>query len=356
MLKNNRLRKKFMKSFLFTLIGGLAVVACTIFLLRVIISPPTIPTHAQVPFFPEPAVIAERNRPAFDVAEAHPEDELINTELPTQDEWTRKENFFTLLIFGYDTGLNTDTIMVASFDAVKREACIVSIPRDTRVDARRNIARINSAYPVGRQGGLGHDGGVAQLRREVQTIIGFIPDFYVSVEERAFIRIVDAVGGVNINVPFHMRYTDPCDDLHINIPAGQQRLSGQQALHFVRYRLGDNPGRNISDYQRMQNQQQFIRAMMDELLSPRTVLRVPELIYTYRDHVRTDLSLTELLWFAEQFILGDVTLHTHNYPTDSVRLTHWYEIPKAEEALELINRTINPFTKELTLDNLQLAG
>ncbi|MCL2500493.1 MAG: LCP family protein [Defluviitaleaceae bacterium] len=356
MLKSGRLRKRFYQSFLLTLFGGLAIVACTVFLLRMVISPPAIPAHAIMPFFPEIVINPERNYPAFDIVDAHPDDERVNTELPIQDEWVRRKDFFTLLLFGYDSGLNTDTIMVASFDAVRREAHIVSIPRDTRINVQRNIARINSAYPVGRQGGRGHDGGVAQLQRELQTVIGFIPDFYVSVEERAFIRIVDAVGGVNINVPFHMYYTDPCDDLHINIPAGQQRLGGQQALHFVRYRLGNNPGRNISDYQRMRNQQHFIRAMMDELLSPRTVLRIPEFISTYRDHVRTDLSLTELLWFAEQFVLGDVTLHTHNYPTESVRLTHWYEIPKAEEALELINRTINPFTKALTLDNLQLAG
>jgi LCP family protein required for cell wall assembly len=223
------------------------------------------------------------------------------------------------------------------------------------VNVQRNIQRINSAYPVGRQGGRGHDGGVEQLRREVQTLIGFMPDFYVSVEERAFVRIVDAVSGVNINVPFHMYYTDPTQNLRINIPAGQQRLNGQNALHFVRYRYGNDPRRTISDYRRMEHQQQFLSAMMDELLSPRTVLRVPELISTYRDHVRTDLEMVELLWFAEQFILGDVTLHTYNYPTTSLRLNHWYEIPNQEEALELINRTINPFTQDLTTENFQFV-
>jgi anionic cell wall polymer biosynthesis LytR-Cps2A-Psr (LCP) family protein len=137
-------------------------------------------------------------------------------------------------------------------------------------------------------------------------------------------------------------------------------LDGQNALHFVRYRLGNAGHRTITDYQRMEHQQQLIAAVKDELLSPRTITRIPELINTYRDHISTDLSLFELLWFAEQFVLGEITLNTYNYPTLSTRIqvseetSLWYEVPQATEALELINRTINPFTRELTLDNLQL--
>jgi LCP family protein required for cell wall assembly len=353
MFKTKRLRKRFFMSFFITLAVGLAVVACTILLLRMVITQPVVPTHAVAPFTPGPTTAPQPDRPAFDIVEAHPDDKLIA--LPDHEGWTRKENFFTLLLFGYDEGLNTDTLMVTAFDVDNRQAYIVSIPRDTRVNVQRNIQRINSAYPVGRQGGRGHDGGVEQLRREVQTLIGFVPDFYVSVEESAFVRIVDAVGGVQINVPFHMYYSDPLQDLFINIPAGMQRLDGQNALHFVRYRYGNDRTQTISDYRRTQHQQQLIRAMLDELLSPRTVFRIPELIRTYRDHVRTDLSLTEMLWFAEQFILGDVVLHTHRYPTTSQRLTHWYEIPDGAEVLELINNTINPFTRDLTVENLQLA-
>jgi LCP family protein required for cell wall assembly len=354
MFKSKRLRKRFYTSFILTLICGLAIVAATVVLLRLVIVQPTVPAHAVQPFFPETTMVPQPNRPASDVAVAHPDDIFI--EPPDHEGWERKEDFFTLLLFGYDGGLNTDTIMVAAFDAANQQAYIVSIPRDTRIDVQRNIQRINSAYPVGRQGGRGHNGGVEQLKREVQTIIGFMPDFYVSIEEHAFVRIVDAVNGVNINVPFHMYYTDPYQDLYINIPAGPQRLNGQNALHFVRYRYGNDRAQTISDYRRMQHQQQLIRAMMNELLSPATVLRVPELIRTYRDHVSTDLSLSEKLWFAEQFILGDVSLSMFRYPTTSQLDTHWYEIPDTEEALELINRTINPFTRDLTVENLRIVN
>jgi LCP family protein required for cell wall assembly len=352
MLKNKRQRKRFYKSFVFTLIGGLLIVGCTLLVLRVLVRQPAIPAYSAQPFMPVPTFRPRES--AFDIAEPHSDDALINIQ-PPDNGWERKPDFFTLLIFGYDAGMNTDTIMVAAFDAAAREAYIVSIPRDTRVDVRRNIARINSAFPVGRMNGGGHEGGVDQLQRELQTLIGFRPDFYVSIEEDAFRRIVDAVGGVSIDVEFHMLYTDPYQGLRIDIPAGQQRLNGENALHFVRYRHGNDPRRTISDYQRMQNQQRLINAMVQELLSPRTILRVPELIRTYREHVRTDLDIFEMLWFAEQLLREDVALHMYNYPTESVLRTHWYEMPKAEEALALINRTVNPFTQDLTINNLQLA-
>ncbi|MCL2577032.1 MAG: LCP family protein [Defluviitaleaceae bacterium] len=358
--KNKKARFKFIKSLCITLVSVLAVSVGTLFLLRSLVRPPVLPVHADQPFFnPGHAMQNFLEERAFDVVEPHPDDALINTspfDFIVEEGWVRKPDFYTILIFGYDGGLNTDTIMVAAFDAAERQAYIVSVPRDTQVDVSRNVKKINSAYPVGLRFGGGHDGGVDQLKRELQTIIGFRPDFYVSVEEDAFVRIIDAVDGVYVTVPFHMRYNDPTQNLRINIPAGHQRLDGKNALHFVRYRMGSDGSRSITDYQRMQHQQQLIESVMKEMMTPRMIPRIPELIRTYRDHVNTDLSLTELLWFGEQFILGEVTLHAYNYPTRTVLTTLSYEIPQAEEALEIINRTINPFTRELTRDNLQLAS
>ncbi|MCL2357199.1 MAG: LCP family protein [Defluviitaleaceae bacterium] len=360
-IKNKYFGRLFFMSLGITIVAVIVVFGGGFVLLRRSVQPPSIPTVNDQPFF-NPNLDYTLHDPyresAFDVVDPHPDDVLLASPFNFVDEegWTRRPDFFTFLVFGYDDGLNTDTIMVAAYDAERRNAYIVSIPRDTQIDVRRNVRRINSAYPVGvRLNNAGHEGGVAQLKREVQTIIGFKPDFYVSVEEDAFVRLIDAVGGVYVDVPFHMRYNDPTQNLRINIPAGHQRLDGENALHFARYRLGSNPAQTISDMQRMQHQQQLIAAVIDELMNPRTILRVPELVRTYSDHVSTDLSMFELLWFAEQFTLGEVSLTTYNYPTTSVRTSHWYEIPNADEALEIINRTINPFTRELTRANLQLT-
>jgi len=322
---------------------------------RGFVQPPTVPTMAtQDTSSPDRD---NTNGTAFDVTDPHPEDALLGMDSPIvfTDE-DRRPDFFTFLIFGYDDGLNTDTIMVAAYDAAERKAYIISIPRDTQVDVQRNVRRINSAYPVGRRHGGGHAGGVDQLKREVQTLIGFRPDFYVSVDEDVFVVLVDAVGGVYIDVPFRMFYRDPFQNLHIDLQPGLQRLDGENALHFVRFRYHDGRRSAISTYQRNEHQHQFVAAMMDELRTPMTIVRIPQLIRAYTDHISTDLPLRNLLWFGEQFVLGDVELITYNYPVTGRRTVRWYDFPNGEEALEIINRTINPFIHDITIDMLRLTS
>ena len=358
MLRNKRTRVLFIRAFSITVISLFVIAGGTFLGWRSLVRPPIVPTMGQNVHGSSPTSGSNSgiDNPAFDAVEPHPDDAGINRDAPfafTDED--RRPDFYTFLIFGYDSGLNTDTIMVAAYDAAAQRAYIISIPRDTQVDVQRNVRRINSAYPAGRARGGGHAGGVDQLKREVQTIIGFRPDFYVSIEEDAFVTIVDAVGGVYIDVPFRMHYSDIYQDLYINIPAGRQRLDGENALHFVRFRYHYGQTSAISTHQRQEHQHQFVNAMMQELLTPRIITTIPQLIRTYLDHVNTDLALRNLLWFGEQFVLGDITLITYNYPVTSIRTTRWYDVPVADEALELINRTINPFTRDITVDMLQLV-
>ena len=294
-------------------------------------------------------------------AEADPDPEDF-FEIPnphTLEGWERKPDFFTVLVIGLDGGVNANVIMVGAYDNAAQQAYIVSIPRDTRVDVQRNRRKIVSAYPVGMLGGGGHEGGIDRMKQEVQTLIGFRPDFYVLVDFDAFINIVDAFGGVEIDVPFHMRYDDPFQDLHIDILPGLQILDGQNALHFARFRRA-NPGfRGITDYQRIENQQLVINTLMRDMLTPQALLQIPTLLGTYRDHVYTDLSLGEKLWFAGQLnnIRDASALTTYTLPTAGTSgAPAWYEFPYEAGILELVNRTINPFTQDITADMLRIVA
>ena len=274
----------------------------------------------------------------------------------------RRPNFFTFLIFGLTEGLNANTIMVAAYDADSNKGYVISIPRDTRVDVQRNSRKIVSAYNVGRLNGGGHEGGVNRLKYEVQTLVGFRPDFYVSVDYEAFIRMVDAVGGVEVNVPFHMRYDDPCQYLHIDIPAGLQTLDGQDALRFARYRRGNDPRQTISDYQRIEHQQQVIASVFQSLLTPRTILRIPEFIGIFNDYVNSDLAYGELLWFANQGRgivtgAGSDALAFYTIPMlGTSGAPHWYELADGDGILELINRTVNPLKRDITAEDLRIVN
>ncbi|MCL2421920.1 MAG: LCP family protein [Defluviitaleaceae bacterium] len=273
----------------------------------------------------------------------------------------RKPLFFTFLIVGLTEGLNANTIMVAAYDGETRQGYIISIPRDTPVDVQRNNRKIVSAYNVGRLRGGGHEGGINRLKEEVQTIVGFRPDFYVSIDYAAFERMIDAVGGVEVYVPFHKRYDDPWQDLHIDLPAGLHVLDGQDALHFARYRTGNDRSETITDYQRIENQQTVISAMVESLMTPMTIFRIPEFIGIFNSYVDSDLSSGELLWFANQarnFIGGDGADALSFYTLPMLGTSgppRWYELADEEGILELVNRTVNPFVDDITAADIRIV-
>lgn len=287
-------------------------------------------------------------------------DYRLNETLPvflTQYE-ERTPMFFTFLIFGLTEGLNANTIMVAAYDANSKQGYIISIPRDSRVDFQRNNRKIVAAYPVGRLNGGGHEGGVARLKYEVATLIGFIPDFYISVDYEAFVRMVDAIGGVEIYVPFHMRYDDPCQALHIDITEGLQTLDGKNALHFARYRRGNDRRQDITDYQRIEHQQQVLTAVARKLITPTSILRIPEFVNIFNDYVDSNLTTGELIWFANQArsVGGVDGLNLYTLPMSGTSgAPAWYELPNEPEIVELVNRTVNPLMRDLTSQDLRIV-
>jgi anionic cell wall polymer biosynthesis LytR-Cps2A-Psr (LCP) family protein len=156
-----------------------------------------------------------------------------------------------------------------------------------------------------------------------------------------------------------MVYTDPYQNLHINIPKGLQTLYGQDALHFARYRRGNDSGRTISDYQRIENQQTVIQAVLNKLMRPASILRIPEFISIFSEHVHSDIKVNEMLWFAEQ--LNEIrnnpdALETYTLPTAGTSgAPDWFELLDEEAVIELINRTVNPYLREIGPEDLDIA-
>jgi len=303
----------------------------------------------------------EAARGAFYIPEGDPEDAYIGIGLEAPEGFTsddRKELFYTFLIIGLDEGINSDTIIVASYDGVNNEGTLISIPRDTLVNVRRPLKKINAAFPVGAADG-GIEGGIAQLQREVMTIIGFIPDFYILVNFNAFVELVDAIGGVEIEVPFDMVYDDPCQDLHINIPAGFQQLDGEQALQFSRYRLGNFGFYSICDYQRITNQQTVINTVLEELIQPENILRIPDFISIFNENIHSNLEARDVLWFAGELnkIRGTDALSSYTMPTTGTSgEPFYYEFLDMFGVLYLVNRTINPFIIDIEPKDIDIIS
>lgn len=294
--------------------------------------------------------------------EYHPEDaQYGNLEIApegvTNDD--RKKNFYTFLVVGLDHGTNTDTIMVASYDAENKQANVIGIPRDSLVNVKRKVKKINGAYGSGALNGGGKEGGINQLKREIKTVIGFVPDFYMVIDLKAFVAIVDAVDGVEVEVKKTMKYYDPTENLSIDFEKGTQVLNGADALKFARYRKGTSSKNTISDYERIENQQAVIRGLMAELIKPANWLKIPEFIKIFTDNVYTDLTLTDLTWFAGR--IKDITdadaLSTYTMPTTGTSgLPMYYEYLDRDKIIELVNSTINPYTVEIKSSDIDILS
>ena len=342
--------KFFLRTIIISLSGIFAVLLAVFIFLATLgnwIKPPDIPSF-------------DDTKGAFLIPEGNDADAFIGGGLSAPEGFTnedRKELFYTFLIIGLDEGTNTDTIMIASYDGVDKQANIINIPRDSLVNVQRNLKKINAAYPVGTLNGRGRDGGIAQLQREIKTVIGFVPDFYICVNLEAFIKIVDTLDGVDVNVPFHMRYDDPFQGLHINIPAGEQNLNGEQALKFARYRFGNSSRDSITDYQRIENQQAVIKAVLEKLISPANILKIPAFIEIFTENIYSDLKTGNMLWFADELnkIRGTDALSTYTMPTTGTSgPPMYYEYLDEARIVELVNKTVNPFNKDIQAKDLDI--
>ena len=317
---------------------------------------PTIPTTSENEIFA--ASLAHNSHIPIEEGENTP----IGSGLIAPEGFTaedRRDLFFTFLIVGLNEGTNANTIMVASYDGINKEANLVSIPRDSLINVNRGVRKLSGAYMTGTLRGGGVAGGVAQMQREVMSIIGFVPDFYVIINYDAFHAIIDAVGGIEIDVPFHMRYDDPFQNLHIDIPPGTQLMDGETALHFARFRNSNRGFRAINDYQRIENQQTVVNATLASLLRPANILRIPEFIDIFNENVHTNLTLGNMLWFASQLneVRGSDVLSTYTAPTTGTSgAPMWYELLDGPGIVELVNRTINPYEIDIGLWDLNIIS
>ena len=167
----------------------------------------------------------------------HPGGSVPVTETENGDEPTtaggRKDGYYTFLLLGKDTSSgSTDTIILVSYDVPNQQVNMMSIPRDTAVNVPWSIKKINSVYSAKESSG----GGLENLKQQVAYLTGVMPDFYVIIEWEAVGELVEALGGVEFDVPRNMNYDDPYQNLHIHLEKGVQVLNGEEAMGVIRYR------------------------------------------------------------------------------------------------------------------------
>jgi len=226
------------------------------------------------------------------------------TLIPTSEPWGGNERV-NVLLMGIDRRpgeafiSRTDSIMVVSINPATETASILSIPRDLYVVIpTRGRDRINTAFVYG-SAGNNPLGGAALAMETVEYNLGIPINHYVLVDFSAVIKGVDALGGIDVQVPFDI-YDETYPDMHygydpLYIPAGLQHLDGSMALKYARTRHIDN------DFGRAQRQQQVLLAARQKALGlgiTGLIARAPVLYQQLEEGIRTDLSLDQIIRLA----------------------------------------------------------
>ncbi len=212
-------------------------------------------------------------------------------EAPAEEGLLVAHDKATIMIMGVDERDDdvgrSDTLMVAALDPKNDQASLLSVPRDTRVKIKgHGWDKINAAYAYG---------GEKLTQRTVEDFLGLNIDHYVIINTKSFVKIIDALGGIDIDVEKRMYYEDPWDDdggLLIDLKPGPQHMDGKTAVTYVRYR--DEEG----DIGRIRRQQKFMKACMDKLVSPSIITSLPSIIKEVMGSIKTDMSLRQILEFV----------------------------------------------------------
>ena len=261
----------------------------------------------------------------------------------------RRDGVYTVFLAATDAGgALTDTMMLMCYDTVKQTVGVVSIPRDTLVARESGNPRL-----------VYGKGGVEGRIEDVSNMLGIPIDGYIKVNIRGFITLVDYLGGVDFYVPCNMNYDDPAQNLSIHYTAGQRKLSGQQAMDVARFRK-NNDGSGYSDVGRTQTQQKLLVALAKKVLAWNNLTKINGFVEIFNKNVTTDLTLDNMMYFAGQAIHLDPSegVETATLPGrgDGIyhKVSYCYELDP-EETLETVNRLINPYDRDMTLEDMNLA-
>jgi LCP family protein required for cell wall assembly len=197
----------------------------------------------------------------------------------------------TILLMGVDArpgeaidiGVRADSLMVLHLNARTGSCRLLSIPRDTRTELPGyGMTKINHALAVG---------GIEYQMQVVELLTGLEMDHYFLIDFNGFQDLVDAVGGIVVNVPEAFVANEG-----ITFEAGRQTFTGQEALSYARWRGGAD-----GDFGRMQRQQEILRALVRKAHSLDIVVSINELLPAVEQNIRTDLSPTQMANVADHY-------------------------------------------------------
>lgn len=264
-----------------------------------------------------------------------------------------------IAVFGVDKDeTRTDVVFVVHFNSETGNTEVLSVPRDTKViwsqyqkDKAKELER--SVHDECKITEMSAYGGINNIRyftvNTLEDMLGIQIDHYVVVNIEAFRKIVDAIGGVEVNVPRRMHYQDKSQGLYIDLEEGLQLLDGEQAEGLVRWRHNNDYSEQYAegDVGRIETQQLFLDAFTKKIMSPSIIKSLPRIANILYQSLKTDISLKDLsnyLGYINVFDRSKLSFTT--LPGEFIREEKWYYIPNYEEIDQFIRERFNNITLE----------
>lgn len=243
------------------------------------------------------------------------------------DKLLKETNILVMGLDASDGVHRSDTMIVVHIDPANNTATAVSIPRDTIVEIPgKSMDKVNHAFAYG---------GPDLSRRTAENFLGIQIPYYISIDMKGLENLIDEVGGVNIDVEKRMYYIDHAQNLFVDLYPGMQKLTGHQALTYLRYR------HDGGDLNRILRQQKFIRALASQLTNKDNLMHSPRLLLKLFSYMDTNLNTRDVIGLAlsmrRVYDFGSIRIET--VPgTDLMLNGVYYMKPNMESVGRLVNQ------------------
>ena len=315
----------------FIIILALLLILCSLLALKTALYRPEtdtgVPFSDNVPLSPSPDISQSENT------------ESPVTDAVTTPDYVREKDKYLFLAVGVDKASGRgDAIMLISFDVPSGAIAVMQIPRDTYIEWEGKEDKINSIVL---------DRDVYAMRDILEVTLCVNIDYTVLIDLEALEVMVDSVGGVEIDVPFDMKYSDPYQDLYIDLKAGLQVLDGKKATDFIRFRSDYSDG----DLGRVDAQKQFMSSLFRKVVNELTLIRALTLTRGILPMLETDMTIDDAAYFAGKFFAAEerklTMLTAPGFQLHKTNPDAWYYVLSRGGVLEAVNTYFNVYDNKI---------
>lgn len=238
------------------------------------------------------------------------------------------EKAINVLLLGGDiVNKNTDTMMVMNINPGENKLSVISIPRDTRIDTDSAHYKVNASYPMG---------GAKKACSNIENLLDIKIEYYLYIDTKTFVYIIDTLGGIEYNVPDNMDYEDPTQDLYIHLKKGYQILDGEQSEGLMRFRQYNyhkaTKYYDGSDLKRIDAQQSFMMEIIRQKANIYSISKFKDIMEIILKRLETNFTFNEiikLINYSSNFSSNNVKMFT--LPGDTEEGGSWYYIPNKDK-------------------------